>query len=192
MQKPTRTAAPGETPVTLAEARDHLNMTSTSKDALISIYIEAATAHLDGWSGILGRCMVTQTWRLDLDCFPACDIRLPFPDVQSVTVAYTDEAGATQTLASSNYHLVQDERGSALMLADGAAWPGTDVIPNAVRVTMVCGYGAAAAVPAALKAAVLLHVGHLFANREAVGDGGLAALPLAHDALIAPYRRRAI
>ena len=186
MLVPVRTAAPASNPVTLDEAKAHLRVDAADEDTLIGALIDAAVSHLDGWTGILGRCMVTQTWRQDYGNFAW--LRLPFPNVQSVTVAYTDENGDTQTLDAANYHLVNGVDRSEIILADGGSYPGTANIPDAVRVTMAVGYGEAAAVPAALKAAILLHVGHLYANREAVGQS-LATLPLAYEALTTPYRR---
>lgn len=190
MLTPVRTSAPATNPVTLVEAKAHLREDSSDNDTLIGALIDAATAHLDGWSGILGRCMVTQTWRQDYDSFWSCGLPLPFPDVQSVTVAYTDENEATQTLAAANYHLLNEHGGSRLIISDTGTWPSTFTMPTAARVTMVCGYGAAASVPAALKAAILLHVGHLYSNREAAAVGvSVAELPFAYDAWTAPYRR---
>lgn len=188
MLAPVRTIAPATSPVSLAWAKEHLRVTSDDEDSLIAALIDAAVSHLDGWSGILGRCMVSQTWRQDYDGFYSCGMKLPFPDVQSVVVAYTDENGASQTLAGSNYHLVNEVGGTRVILSDGGTFPGTADRPDAVRVTMVAGYGTADDVPPALQAAILLHVGHLYVNREAVG-AAQAELPLAYAALIGPHRR---
>lgn len=179
---PVLTVAPAELAVTLAQAKAHLRVDYTVDDDSIVIYVSAAIARLDGWAGILGRCLVTQTWRQD---FAGFDDRmaLPFPDVASVTVTYRDAANAVQTLASTNYQLVNGRGRSWIEIAEGGSWPGSYDRPDAVSVAMVCGYGAAAAVPAPLKAAILLHVGVQFGNRA---DG---ELPPAYDALIAPYRR---
>lgn len=185
---PVRTVAPLVEPVTLDDAKAHCRVDGAEEDTLIAALISAAVGMLDGWSGTLGRCLVTQTWRQDFDGFAGDVLRLPFPDVASVTVAYTDAAGAAQVLDAANYHLVNGDLGASILLADAGVWPSVAVVPNAVRITMVCGYGAADAVPAAIKAAILLHVAHLYRNREAVGDTQ-AVLPLSYDALIAPYRR---
>ena len=45
------------------------------------------------------------------------------------------------------------------------------------------------AVPAPIKHAILLMVGHWYANREAVAPGQMHEVPMAVDALIRPYRR---
>ena len=190
-QAPVRTVAPAATPVSLAEAKEHLRVDHTAEDTLIQIYLDAAVSALDGWSGQLGRALVTQTWRQDFDAFPPSDmLRLPFPDAQSVSVAYTDENGSDQTLATSEYHLVQDYTSSAIELAENSTWPNTDDVPDAVRVTTVVGYGDAADVPADLKAAILIHIGHMYENRESVSMGvSPATTPLAYNFLISKYRR---
>jgi uncharacterized phiE125 gp8 family phage protein len=181
MLAPVRTSAPATNPITLAEAKAHLRVSHTAEDELIAFYIDAAVAALDGWSGILGRCMVTQTWRQDYGCF-SDEMRLPMHGVASVTVTYYDSANAMQTLGSSNYALVNRRDGAAVVRSDSGSFPSTYDRPDAVQVAAVCGYGAASAVPAALKAAILLHVGALFEGRA---DGNL---PPAYGALISPYR----
>jgi uncharacterized phiE125 gp8 family phage protein len=179
---PVRTVAPAAAPVTLAEAKAHLRVTDTNEDPLIAAMIDAAVSHLDGYHGILGRCMVTQTWRQDAKDFPK-EFVLPFVDVQSVTVAYSDTNNAAQVYSAASYHLVNTAGGSQIVLAKNATWPSVYDRPDAVRVTMVCGF---AAVPQALKMAILLHVGALFENRASESAGAL--MPFAYDALIAPFR----
>jgi hypothetical protein len=50
------------------------------------------------------------------------------------------------------------------------------------------GVATAAPVPASVKHAALLLIGHFYNNREAVGTEKLRALPMAVDMLIAPHR----
>jgi uncharacterized phiE125 gp8 family phage protein len=70
-QKPIRTVAPASTPVSLSEAKAHLRVTSSAEDAVIQMYLDAAVSYLDGWAGVLGRCMVTQTWAQTFSDFPS-------------------------------------------------------------------------------------------------------------------------
>lgn len=172
-------AAPAETPVSLTEAKAHVRVDGTDEDALLTMYLDAAVAHLDGAEGVLGRCMVTQTWDYTTDTFPKA---LPLPALQSVTsITYRDADGAEQTLAAEDYMV----SGQVLTYPDGP--PATDGYPGAVTVRFVAGYGDATDVPAALKAAILLYVGDLYANREARGEQ-LFDNPAA-AALIRPYKR---
>ena len=189
---PVRTAAPAADPVSLEEAKRHLGVDFPDDDALITAQIGAAVAHLDGWAGVLGRCMVSQEWRQDFACWPVDRIlRLPFPDVTAVTVSYFDSSDVEQTVASSNYELLGDHLSGGVWLRDSFSMPSLyDDRRTPVRVAFTAGYGAVAAVPSALKAAILMHVGHLYENRESVVVGVSATeVPQSYEPLIAPYRR---
>lgn len=189
MLRPVRITAPTETPITLAEAKANSRVDGSDDDSLITGLIDAATAHIDGWSGILGRCVVTQTWQQDFSCFPASRrLRLSMDPAQSVVVKYSDGDNADQTFSGASYSLHTDDCGPYLWLADGASWPSTFSRQDAVRIEITAGYGAASAVPQSIKQAILLMVGHWYENREATGEG-LKDIPLAVDALLAPYRR---
>jgi len=187
---PYRVTPPAGLPVSLAEAKQHLRVEHAVDDALINALIEAATSHLDGWAGILGRCLINQVWAVQLPGFAGQDyLRLPFPDVSAAAISYRDAAGASQALPSGETLLVNDSLGGALWLVADAAWPVTARRPDAVTVTFTAGYGAdAAAVPAPIRTAILLIVGDLYKNREAqvperMRDNPFLAMTLA------PYRR---
>lgn len=190
---PVRTVAPAELPLTLAECKDHLHVEHSEDDALIAGYLSAAVDALDGWSGELGRCLVTQTWRQDFACFPAGrDLRLAFPDVQSVAVAYSDGDDAEQTLAGTVYRLLPTTLGASLFLKTGQAWPSTYDREDAVRVTMTCGYGAASDVPEKLRQALKMTVADWYARRETVITGAIVSqlpLPVSAQRLIRQARR---
>ncbi len=181
---------PLELPVTIDEARAHCRVDHTEEDELLFRLVEAATAHLEGPAGILGRSLVTQTWRVDVACFSS-EFRFPLAPIQSiVSVEYYEPVGsAYTTLDGLNYRLGVDGRGPILELASGSYWPAVATRGDAVRVTYVAGYGSALAVPAALKHAILLLVGHWYNVREAVTIGNITTVPLTVDALVAPYRR---
>ena len=189
----TRATAPAATPVSVAEVKDHLRVEHNEDDALITLYLNAAIAHLDGDEGILGRALVTQTWDQTIDDFPhGDDLALMLAGVQSVTsITYRDMDGATQTFPAESYMLRYRHGLTWVHLKDDYTWPETDDEPDAVTVRFVAGYGDAAAVPAALKAAMLLHIGHMYENREPVNIGNIVTtIPMAYDALVAPYRVR--
>ena len=163
---------PAAHPVTLEEAKAHVRVEFDDEDAMIAAYIEAATAHLDGRDGALGRCLMAQTWALRLEAFPS-QILLPLPPCRSVTsVAYIDPAGATRTLSSDHYDV------TGLGAADGATirpardrvWPQTAESPEAVTITFEAGHATAAEVPAPIRLAILDHVARLFDARGSKGD----------------------
>jgi len=190
----TLATAPTTTPISLAEAKAQLRVDFTDDDTMISALIDAATAYFDARNGVLGRALVTQTWDYGCDAFPGVypyAIELPFPPLASVTsVKYLDGSGVEQTLASTEYTVETAEFVGRARLAYGKTWPETLDEPNAVRVRYVCGYGAAAAVPAPLRQAMLMHVQkHYDTSLE---PQQIAAIDNCINALSAPYRLRGV
>lgn len=190
MLAPVLITAPAATPVSLTEAKAHCRVDHDDDDALITALIAAAVGHLDGWTGVLGRALVTQKWREQFGGFGAalCALRLALAPVANIeSVVYVDFDGQ-HTLDPARYVVVSEALGCALRPASGWNWPPTARRFDAVTVTYVAGTPAAD-VPAPIKAAILLIVGHLYQHREAVAENTLATLPFAVDALIAPFRR---
>lgn len=181
--------APASEPITLTEAKAHLRVTASTEDTLITSLIVAARQFVEEETS---RALITQTWERQLDNWPAL-VRLPRPPAIALTsVKYVDEDGTEATLANTAYTLYASVEPGHLVF-------DTDELPTVtladyagVRIRYTAGYGAAAAVPQAIKQAMLLLIGHWYLNREAVAIGGqrasIAPLPMGVDALIAPYR----
>lgn len=204
----TLVTAPASEPLSLAEAKAHLRIESADDDSLISALIaaarQAAEAHMR-------RALITQTWRLTLDGFPAAPrpwwdgerqgadmpgastsghgsvIEMPRPPLVSVTsvTAYDDADNATVASASS-YFVDADAEPGRVVLRSGQTWPVAGRVANGVEVLFVAGYGAASAVPQAIRQGMLMLIGALFENREA--EAAADALPLGVAALWRPYR----
>ena len=164
----TLVTPPTEEPVTLAEIKDHLHISSTAEDSLLTLYAQMAREAVEGecW-----RALMPQTWDLYLPGWPAGGvIEIPRPPLQSVTsIKYTDDEGAVHTFAASNYRVDTASEPGRVVLAPDAAWP-SDALDssNPVVVRFVAGYADASAVPGMAKAAILLQIGEIYANREAV------------------------
>lgn len=193
MYKPTLVAGPTTPVVTRDEAKLHLRVDSDEEDALIDGLIAAVLSLFDGYAGILGRCLVSQTWQLTADDF-CRRMRLPMPAASIASIKVRD---TTDTLSapidSANYSLLGDARGSFVRFKDGYAYPGDLAETEGVVIQFVAGYGAAATdVPAAIKVAMLLMIGHWYAHREAVTEASASLLPLAVKSLIAPFRLRGV
>jgi uncharacterized phiE125 gp8 family phage protein len=76
--------------VTVAEMKVHLRIVDdTSHDAQLQAYINAAVAYLDGWRGVLGRCILAQDWSVTYD--GAGTYRLPMTDIIEISAADGDE-----------------------------------------------------------------------------------------------------
>jgi uncharacterized phiE125 gp8 family phage protein len=186
--RPVLITSPAALPVTLAAMKEHLRVSHDDEDDLIEAYIDAAVAYLDGWSGILGRCIAEQTWAVKMSGFPSSRrLSLPFPDVSSVMLQYYSN-GALETVSASLYRLQEDGRSAWLELDDDASWPTADDRADAVTATMTAGFEVT---PASIVQAIKLLVGHWYRTREAVGPSEMS-VPLAFDAVVAPMRRVAM
>jgi uncharacterized phiE125 gp8 family phage protein len=176
---------PATLAVSVAEAKEHLEVEHDLHDLKIERFIRRATAHLDGWQGVLRRALEPQEWEFALDEFPDGAIALPLGPVASVTsVIYADPAGAEQTVDPGAYVLDPYSSGGAegwVVPVDG--WPAAMKTVLAVRVRYVAGTGT----PPAVQQAILLFVGHYYRFRG--DDQDAPEVPPNFQSLIAPLRR---
>ncbi|MFA6266571.1 MAG: head-tail connector protein [Pseudolabrys sp.] len=177
--------APAVEPLSLAEAKAFLRVDHDADDDVIGALIASARIHVEAQTR---RALVSQSWRLSLDAWPA-DGRLavrPAP-LQALTAARVyDESGNASSLDLQSF--VVDVAGSALAFAPWAlAQPGR--LAAGIELDVTLGYGAAASdVPEALRQAVRLLLGHWYENRGLATLGAVTVLPVTVAALIAPYR----
>lgn len=189
--------APTAEPLTLADAKLHLRIdtSTTDEDALVTALIQAARETVETYTH---RAIPAQTWDLKLDGFTAHEyfedgaIWLPKPPVSSVTsVTYLDGAGASQTWTATTGWLSDLPTGpwarrARIYPAFGVSWPATYGVPNAVTIRFVAGY---TSVPEAIKAGMKLLIGHWYQNRETVITGTIAQeLPVTVAALLWPFK----
>lgn len=170
---PVLVTAPIASPISLDEAKAHLRVDSSAEDTLIQAMIDASVSHIDGFTGILGRAIMPQTWSQEYAAFGG-DLVLPMSPILSVTSVGYD--GST----FADYRVLNDGRGSFLRVNDGMSWPSAQ---GPVTVTFVAGY---TAVPDAIKWALLLHIGTLYQHRETMVDRVKPSG--AYEALLAPFR----
>jgi uncharacterized phiE125 gp8 family phage protein len=207
-----RVTAPANYPVSLDEAKAHLRVDYSDDDPLITAFIKASTGFVEGPTGFIGRALIDQTWDLYLDGFPlrgigrlhrgglhhrgdAIEIPLP-PLIEIIGVFYLDSADNEQTLATSSYIVDPISEPARLVPARGAGWPvcGHHEV-NSVRIRFRAGYldmsnsPPTDNVPFEIKAAILMHVADLYANRETQVIGqGVTTLPWAAEQLLRPKR----
>jgi len=189
MHKPVRTVDPTAMPVTRERAKVHCRATD-EEDELIDGYIAAAVDHIDGYAGILGFCLMSQTWRQDFDDLERL-MRLPLGPIVGVpAVTVRNLAGQMSTISTSDYALLEDEIGPFIRFKDGVSFPQDLYQSKAVSVTFVAGYADEASVPKAIVQAILLIVGHWYENRTEVVTGTIATqIPMAAKALLGSKRR---
>lgn len=177
---------PSEEPVSLSEAKQQIRVDGSDDDALISSLIVAARQMAENETG---RALCTQTRECIKDYFPHDFILRGAPIQSIVSVSFIDSDGNDQVLDPIDTLLDKDSEPGYLVPAYGRDWPETLPVPNAVRVRYVCGYGSAADVPQLIKQWMYLVIGAMYAQREAISDRQLFALPDRFgDRLIEDYR----
>lgn len=162
----TQTVAPTIEPVTLDEAKRYLRIDGTDEDSVIESLLLAAREDVESWSG---RTLLTSTYALRYDDFPACGVfMLPRPPLQSVSsIAYVDTTGTTQTLATTVYGVDAYSEPGRVYLKSGQAWPSTSADGiNTVTITYVAGW-TLTTIPERVKMAIKLILADLYEHREA-------------------------
>jgi uncharacterized phiE125 gp8 family phage protein len=179
--------APAEEPLSIKEARDNMRGTSTAEDPIIFRLLQTARRHAEE---VTGRRFVTQTREVSLDEFPGDVFEMPDAPLRSiVSVKYLDENGTEQTLASTVYQVDLKSDPGRIALAHNQTWPTIRSYTfNPIVIRYTCGYGLSGSVPAEIKQAILLMVGHWFEHREAVSDDQFYEVPMAANALLSTYR----
>lgn len=162
---PYLVAPPVDLPVEIAELEAYCRVGAGIETGVFEALRAAAVGHLDGWSGVLGRAIMPQTWAVDL---PTSGLyALPMPDVTVATVDYG--AGA-----------------SPLDVRIEACGPSVE-ISGAGKVAFTCALPASK-LPTA-KLIIQMLVEYWRANRGAVNAGGVpAVLPLHANDLISSLR----
>jgi uncharacterized phiE125 gp8 family phage protein len=167
------TSAPTDLPLTLEEMRAHLNITDVDQDAMLMFYLRSAISQFDGADGLLNRALISQTYTYKLDYFPFI-IELPLPPLQSVTsITYLDTAGATQTLATNQYRVLNagvPHKLGTIEQEYSTTWPSTRSISQAVTVTFVAGYGARNTIPEHIRSLLLMTVKEAYDHRDPIVD----------------------
>lgn len=173
----------------MADVKDNLRIAHDDDHNLLTGLIAAVTSYLDGPFGILRNCLLDQVWAVPARSW-GC-VRLGLGNVQSIDlVSYWPAGGGAQaTLGPADYRLDYDAHGAFLVLADGVR-PELALRADAVTAHFKAGYGPAAKnVPAAIRQAMQLLVGHYYKHSEAVISGTRPTeLPMGVRALLAPYR----
>lgn len=191
------TTEPSVEPISLAQVYLQERLTpsgspaSHPEDDIISIYIAAARQ----WAEVeTRRALITQTWTMKMDRFPSAGvIEIPKTNLQSVTsVKYLDENGDLQTWSSDLYDVDTSSKPGRIAPIDGESYPATDGSLSNVEILYIAGYGDAGSdVNQSIIMAMLMTIGHMYQNREAVVTGTIAIeVPLGAKSMIAPFKDR--
>lgn len=177
----TRQTPPTVEPVTVAEAKNHLRVDTTEDDGYISTLITAAREWCEQY---LDRTLVLTQWAMRLHRFPTDSqypIELPRPPVvasgtaTAVSITYTAESGGTATLSTAQYRVQRLETPGRVTTIYGGTWPAAMEDNDAVIVRWWAGYGdSGSSVPAGIRHAMLMLVGHWYEQRSSVLTGSIS------------------
>ena len=173
-------------PVTLAEAKTHLRVDGNDEDALINALIAAATAQAENYTW---RTLMPTVFEYVDDDFDA-EIKLDTFPISSIdSIKYYDVSNTLQTVPAGEYETNLVECPVTIRPKTNYYWPSTYVKYEAVIVRFTAGYASAALVPAPIKQAILMIIGHLYANREDVVTGTqVNTIPQSSQYLLNNYR----
>jgi len=179
-------AAPLLEPVSLVQAKEHLIISHSNDDDLITAAILAAREWVEQY---IGRCLIDQAWELALDEFPE-EIELVKVPASSITsVKYINTSSVETTISAANYGIDDYSPRHWLIPTDGNEWPTPLDSANAVKVRYVAGYGSAATdVPGPIIQAIKLLIGDFYEHRENTVIGAPVVSTDAVKMLLSMYR----
>jgi uncharacterized phiE125 gp8 family phage protein len=154
--------------VTVEQARNQCNVSHREDDQFLRAAILAAQSYIEKQL----ECVIClQTVQFRFDRFPKTNTPIPLPlfpiqEIESVSYINPDAVATTLTLAK----VVQPQSYGKyeMKLVDWEYWPQTRQTPNAVTIQALVGWVSPEAIPAAIKQAILMLVGHWYLNRESV------------------------
>ncbi|MTI43694.1 putative phiE125 gp8 family phage protein [Roseibium hamelinense] len=177
---------PAIEPVSLAEMKAHLRLTTGTEDDVVSGLIKAAREHVEQTTR---RVLISQIWRLYLDDWPPGRIvqlhLSPVSAIQQILLYRLD--GTPVILDPADYALQRGAEPPRVKVSLGSGIPSAELA--GIEVDFTAGYGPAANdVPAPLRQAVKLLAAHWFESREAASEQDFANVPYGFDRLVMANR----
>lgn len=194
-------AIEGEEPITTQDARDHLEAQAygdteidATDDAIIDGFVAAAREHCEDF---LGLSLSTRTLEIALDSFPttaddgSLTIELPGGPVRDVlSISWGTESDEEM----NNDEFTLDRYRKPNLVAPVTAWPSFTAGTAKIKIRYLAGYGVDSdggeELPAVIRSAMLLMIGHLYENRSESTEKALSTLPVGVQSLLRPRRVR--
>ena len=169
----TRATGPAVEPLTVAEAKLHLRVDISDDDAYIGTLITAAREWVENY---LDRTLITTQLILRAAEFPTEELELARPPMvasgtaTAVVITYTLADTTTATLSTALYRVDRTSTPGNVAPIINGTWPSYVIEDaNAVAVTYWAGYGpTSASVPATIRHAMLMLIGHWYESRSTV------------------------
>ncbi len=193
MFRPVRITPPAVLPVSVEDVKKSLRIDSNDDDDTIDRLIQAAVDFYEGWTGILGICLVEQTWSQSFDRFDR-SLCLPLGPVREVlSVSWRDVNGDPSTIPDSNYALETNSGGqSHVRFRNAFSQPSGLYERGAVSVEYKAGWPVVdgkPTVPKDICAAIIARV--QIGYEQSASEAG-AILSVIENALISKWRRFAV
>nr|WP_321445012.1 head-tail connector protein [uncultured Cohaesibacter sp.] len=170
-------------PVSLSDIKAYLKIEHSDEDDLLRAFLTSARIHLEQ---LIGQHLITQTWRVLLDC--------PFSSVMSVPVAplgsilnaaFLSPDGDLVTLGSEAFSIEQLSGPATIRNVGGQV----ALAGYRLQLDLETGFGATPEdVPAPLLQAVRMIAAEWYERRLIADPAALPSLLKALSPLIAPYR----
>ncbi len=184
-------------PISVEEARAHLEAQAYGDtdvdlldDMMISGWLKAAREYAEQFTGL---SFIQRDYEGALDEFPTDVDYIEFPvgPVLYVTSITTGQATSSSS-DDAEVSFVFDEFSVPSRIYPATTWPSVTAAVNGIRIRFTAGYGGSDGepLPWTVRAAILLLLGHLYANRETNTEKALADAPMGTDALLRQNRVR--
>lgn len=177
--------APTTEPVSLSEVKNHLKIDHNDEDNYLSALISAARQWCEEF---LWRYLLNTEAELFINEFTKT-IYVGRGCNEITEIAYLDDDSVYQVIPNSNYYLDLHSQ-PAVIEFNNYSLPVTTKKLNLLRIKIKAGFGDDASdIPAPIKSAILLIVGHLYENRQDEITGTIvSALQFNSKYLLLPYR----
>lgn len=191
---------PESEPITIGEARAHVEFAlygdttqDDTDDEMLNGLLAASREYCEQFTGL---SLSRRILEIELDAFPNEDddgtdeIEIPFGPV--VTIMAVDPTGSSSSSSEVVITPSLDDYSTPNRLRPPTAgWPSG----GPIRIRYEAGYGVDSdlvgePLPSAIRSAILLVFGHLYANREETTEKAMQSLPLGVEALLRPLRVR--
>lgn len=156
---------PAGEPLTVAEIREVLKLTTTDEDYFIQTLIVAAREFVEKRLSV---ALMTQTIECYLDRFPtkANPVELSRGPANNVVSVTYNQSGSQETWPADRYEIDTVYRKPRLAPVWGETWPLVREGINSIKITYVAGYGGRNSVPRIYKQLIQTIVVDWFQNRE--------------------------
>ncbi len=179
---------PQTEPITYDQAAAHLRVDSADDIEYITDLISVAREYVDSVtgraSGVTEWKVVAPCWHDLTGCYRGTEIQLfrtPLVSVESISYYAPDDDELT-VLDDADYLAITAAEPGMIKLT--GSLPSVDTRPDAIEIIFTAGYSEPALVPAILRHAVKMLVGHLYENRLPVAFASCSEIPYSLQALI--------